>query len=130
MNEQGDDLVEDNPMAAPMQPRGDVWEQTKQRAGHVRDRTHLFLRENPVPMMLAALATGLAIGLAIRFNSDSEAKTKTPVSRLNWSFLSLPFLWPFLKLVRENYESSADAVKENVDRYAKPIRKHWKSWMD
>jgi hypothetical protein len=126
MNEQGDDLVEDNPMAAPMRPRGDVWEQTKQRAGRARERTQLFVRENPIPMMIGAFAAGLAIGLAIRLTSDSESKIKPSVRRSNWTLL--PFLWPAVKFMKENYESSAETVKENVDRYTEPIRKRWKSW--
>jgi hypothetical protein len=138
MNENSEDFIEDNPMAAPMQPRGDAWEQTKQRAGRVRERTEFFLRENPVPMILGALVAGLVIGLAIRYTSNSEEKEKaqTPFDRLNWSFLSLPFLWPLFKSFKEKYEDSATTMREGVDRlkkididrYAKPIRKRWKAW--
>jgi len=45
---------------------GDTWEQTKAKAGNARERTEFFLRQNPVPTILGALAIGLAIGLAIR----------------------------------------------------------------
>ena len=80
-----DDFVEDDPLAAPMPRKGqrsrarerqtgrrvgsaaDTWEQTKEKAGVARERTELFLRENPVPLILGALAAGLAIGLAIRY---------------------------------------------------------------
>jgi hypothetical protein len=132
------DFIEDNPMAAPMQPRGDVWEQTKQKAERMRARTEYFIRENPVPMILAALATGVAIGLAIRFAPRSEEKQKAnlPLDRINWSFLSLPFLWPVIKSLKTKYEDSAEAVRGGVDRvrsidvrrYTKPIRKRWKTW--
>jgi len=93
-----------------------------------------------VPTILGALGLGIAIGLAIRFASSSERKTevevKSPLGNLNWSVLSLPFLWPLWKSARERYESSAEAVKDgvkrlkkiDVDRYAKPIRKRWKAW--
>jgi hypothetical protein len=111
------------------------WQQTRVHAGRARERTELFLRENPVPMVLGALAAGLALGLAIRYGarSDEEAETKTPLNRINWSVLSLPFLWPFLRSIKEKYEDSAESVKEsarNIDlqRYTKPIRKRWKSW--
>ncbi|HET9800883.1 MAG TPA: hypothetical protein VFP82_04285, partial [Chthoniobacterales bacterium] len=95
-----------------------------------------FLRENPVPMIIGALAAGLAIGLAIRYASrsdENEMEIKTPFGRINWSVLSLPFLWPFVRGVKEKFEDSADAVKDSVrsidvDRYTKPIRKRWKSW--
>jgi hypothetical protein len=118
---------------------GETWAQTKQRAGSARERTELFLRENPVPTILGALAVGLAIGLAIRYAStaeEKEVKIKTPLGNVHWGFLSLPFLWPFFKSMKEKYEDSAEAVKHGVDhvrnvdvrRYTKPIRKRWKSW--
>jgi MFS-type transporter involved in bile tolerance (Atg22 family) len=78
--------------------------------------------------------------LAIRFASTSERKAeiemKSPLANLNWSVLSLPFLWPLFKSARKKYESSAETLKDgvkrlkkiDVDRYAKPIRKRWKSW--
>jgi len=40
-----------------------------------RERTELFLRENPVPMILGALVAGLAIGLAIHYTSRSEKRS-------------------------------------------------------
>ena len=136
MNGHDDDWVEDNPTAAAMKPRGDAWEQTKQRAGRARERTNLFLRENPIPMIVGALLAGVAIGFAIRLNSESEEEVKAPVRKFSWTLL--PFLWPVVKLIRENYENSAEAMRENVDRlkkidvdrYTKPIRKRWKSWLD
>jgi hypothetical protein len=139
MKEHSDDFVEDNPMAAPLQPRGDVWEQTKQRASRARERTEIFVRENPVPLIIGALGLGVAIGLAIGFSSEEReerGERTMPIDRFNWSFLSLPFLWPLFKSVKEKYSDSADAVKENVDRlknidldhFSRPIRKRWKSW--
>ena len=120
---------------------GDTWEQTKERAGQARERTELFLRENPVPTVLGALAIGVALGLAIRFassSSEKEVEVKTPLGNVNWSILSLPFLWPLFKTVRAKYEDSAEVVKEgidrvkdmDVDRYVKPLRKRWKNWMN
>jgi ElaB/YqjD/DUF883 family membrane-anchored ribosome-binding protein len=162
MDPSDDDFIEDNPLAAPVQPdegqsssrtkqplrrrargpsraAGDAWEQAMEKAGLARERTELFLRENPIPMILGALAAGLVIGLAIRYASRSEEKEveiKSPLGHVNLGFLSLPFLWPFFKSLRERYEDSAEAVKEGVgrlkkidiDRYAKPIRKRWKTW--
>jgi ElaB/YqjD/DUF883 family membrane-anchored ribosome-binding protein len=114
----------------------DNWEQVKEKAATARERTELFLRENPVPTILGALGIGLAIGLAIRYASTTAEKEKIPVANINWGFLSLPFLWPFFKSVRDKYEDSTEVLKEGVDRvrnvdvhrYTKPIRKRWKTW--
>ena len=119
----------------------DSWQQTKEKAGVARERTETFLRENPVPTIIGALALGLAIGWALRYataEDEKEVDVESPLSRVNWGFLSLPFLWPFLKTVKEKYEDSAETVKDGVDRlrdidvrrYTKPIRKRWKSWRD
>jgi hypothetical protein len=118
---------------------GDVWTQTKQRAGTARERTEFFLRENPIPTVLGALALGLAIGLAIRYSSESaerEKEIKTPLGNVDLGVLSLPFLWPFFKTMKRKYDDSADVVKDgvdrlksvDVDRYVKPLRKKWRSW--
>ncbi len=161
INPNGDEFMEDDPLAASIESSeeqisgarrrvrqaarkvgdaaGDTWEQTKERAGQARERTELFLRENPVPTVLGALALGLAIGLAIRYassSSEKEVEMKTPLGNINWGVLSLPFLWPFFKTVRAKYEGSAEAVKDgidrvkdiDVDRYVKPLRKRWKNW--
>ena len=117
-----------------------TWGETKEKAGRARERTEYFVRENPVPTILGALGLGIAIGFAIRYASSSEQKAeidmKSPLANLNWSLLSLPFLWPLFKSAREKYESSAEAMKDgvkrlkkiDVERYSKPIRKRWKAW--
>lgn len=161
INPNGDEFMEDDPMAAsraneerlseniPGRFRqaadkvsvvaGDAWEQTKERAVTARERTEFFLRENPVPTIIGALAVGVAIGLAIRYSSSSsekEAESKLPLANVDLSVLSLPFLWPFFKAMRRKYEDSADVVKDgvdrlkkvDVDRYVKPLRKKWKAW--
>ena len=120
---------------------GDVWAEGRERLVQARERTQLFLRENPVPAILGALGLGLAIGWALRHATASEEKeveVKSPVGDINWSFLSLPFLWPFFRSVKDRYESSAESVKDGVSRlkkiditpYTKPIRKRWKAWRD
>jgi ElaB/YqjD/DUF883 family membrane-anchored ribosome-binding protein len=162
INPNGDEFMEDDPLAASMRSSeeraseqipgrlrqttdkvsamaGDAWEQTKERASVARERTEFFLRENPVPTVLGALAIGVAIGLAIRFSSHSaekEVDSKLPLANVDLSILSLPFLWPFFKSLRRRYEDSADAVKDgvdrlkkvDVDRYVKPLRKKWRAW--
>ncbi len=115
------------------------WEQTKEKASLARTRTEYFLRENPIPTIIGALAAGLVIGWALRHATAHEEKELEVRSRLgdvSWGFLSLPFLWPFFKSVKEKYDDSTEVVKDSVDRlkkidvdrYTKPIRKRWKSW--
>ena len=92
-----------------------TWDETKEKAGRAREHTEHFVRENPVPTILGALGLGIALGLAIHYASTSEQKAeiemKSPFANLNWSLLSLPFLWPLFKSAREKYESSAEAMK-------------------
>jgi len=119
----------------PSMPTSDSWARVKARTASARERTELFLRENPVPTILGALGIGLAIGLAIRFSSTAGEEEKTGAG-INWRLLSLPILWPFFKSVKEKYDESTEAVKEGVDRvrnidmqhYTKPIRKRWQAW--
>ena len=121
-----------------------TWDQTKEKAGRALERTEHFVRENPVPTVLGALGLGIAIGLAIRYAAPTERKREieieSPLGKINWSVLSLPFLWPLFKSARKRYEKSADVVadamkdgvkrlkKMDVERYAKPVRKRWKAW--
>jgi hypothetical protein len=162
INPNGDEFMEDDPLAASMRPdeepisgstegrlrraagkvstvAGDAWEQTKEKAGTARERTEFFLRENPVPTVIGALALGVAIGLAIRYASSSDDKkveSKSPLADVDLGILSLPFLWPFFKSLRRKYDDSTDALKDgvdrlkkvDVDRYVKPLRKKWKAW--
>ncbi|MDQ6655409.1 MAG: hypothetical protein M3Y80_06320 [Verrucomicrobiota bacterium] len=121
----------------------DAWRQTKETAGTASEQAQFYIRENPVPTVIGALAVGLAIGLAIRYSSqrsEREVEVKSPFGDVNLGMLSLPFLWPFFKSVRRGYENSAevvkDGVKEGVDRlknvdvddYVKPLRKKIRSW--
>jgi len=151
MDPNEDDFVNDEPLGAEqkasarkrrrrspsvLEPPPRRREQIRGRASGTRERTELFLRENPVPMILGALVAGLAVGLAIRYASRSDEKeveVQTPLGRINWSVLSLPFLWPLVRGMKERLEDSTDSIRDGVknidlDRYTKPIRKRWKSW--
>jgi hypothetical protein len=119
----------------------DVWSEGRDRLVQARDRTQLFLRQNPVPTIVGALALGLAIGWALRHTTAGEEKEpeiETPMGNINWSFLSLPFLWPLWRSVKDRAETSAETVKDGVSRLknidirpiTKPIRKRWKAWRD
>jgi ElaB/YqjD/DUF883 family membrane-anchored ribosome-binding protein len=114
-----------------------TWDQTKEKTNRALERTEHFLRENPVPTILGALGLGIAIGLAIRYVAPAERKreveVESPWGKFNWSILSLPFLWPLFKSAREkSSDMMHDGVKRlkkmDAERYAKPIRKHWRAW--
>ena len=118
----------------------DTWDQTRQKAVVVRERTEFFLRENPVPTVLGALALGLAIGLAIRYSSRPEPtplSIKRALREIDWSTISPTFLPGLIKSAKRGYADSADAVKGgfervkevDVDDYVKPLRKQWKKWV-
>src|SRR4051812_47367317 len=95
INPNGDEFAKNDPLTGSMKPSedlplpaassrfadtsakmstaaSDAWQQTREKAGIARERTEFFLRENPVPTIIGALAIGLAIGLAIRYSSESE----------------------------------------------------------
>lgn len=122
----------------------ETWDQTRQKALIARERTEFYLRENPIPTVLGALALGLAIGLAIRYASRPVEPTpltvRNALKNIDWRGMSDPVL-PYLRKARRGYNASAeavtDAVREGVDRvkdvdvdsYVKPLRKRWNSWM-
>ncbi len=122
----------------------DAWRQTREKAGVARERTEFFLRENPVPTVLGALALGVAIGLAIRYSSESkrEVEVKSSLGNLDLGALGLASILPLLKGARHRYEDAAGVVKDrvsggvdrlrsvDVDDYVQPLRKKWRSWMN
>jgi hypothetical protein len=118
----------------------ETWDQTRQKAVVVRERTEFFLRENPVPTVLGALALGLAIGLAIRYTSRPEepsASLKRALREFDWSSIAPAFLPSLIRSVKRGYADSAETVKEGIERvkevdvddYLKPLRKRWKQWV-
>jgi len=119
---------------------GETWDQTRQKAVVVRERTEFFLRENPVPTVLGALALGLAIGLAIRYSSRPEEPSvslKRALKEFDWNSIAPAFLPALVKSVKRGYADSAEVVKDKLERvkevdvedYVKPLRKRWKQWV-
>src|ERR1051325_7556920 len=97
----------------------ETWDQTRQKAVVVRERTEFFLRENPVPTVLGALAVGLAIGLAIRYSSRPEEPSltvKRALREVDWSSIAPAFLPSLVRNVKRGYEGSAEAVKDGLGR--------------
>jgi ElaB/YqjD/DUF883 family membrane-anchored ribosome-binding protein len=129
--------TDESPMGAPHRLNApESWRDSQENASLARRSTDYFLRENPIPTIIGALAVGLAIGWALRYataRDEKEIEVRSRFGDVNWGFLSLPFLWPLFKSVKEKYEDSAEAVKDrvkniDVERYTKPIRKRWKAW--
>jgi hypothetical protein len=152
MNPNNDEFVQDNPLASANSPAptaesltnanyaaGDAW---KEPAPNALQRTENFVRENPLPLIVTALLFGLAAGWALRQTTREEKRVeaKTPLGDFSWSFLTLPFLWPFVKSVREKAGESVEAIgdtvrdgarrmrKIDIDDYTKPLRKRWRNW--
>jgi hypothetical protein len=151
MNPNNDEFVQDNPLATNTPPKsskaltnanfaaGDDWEEPSSAR---RGRTQNFVRGNPVPIIAGALVLGLAAGWALRYatREEKEVEVKTPLGDFSWSFLSLPFLWPFFKSMREKASESVEAIgdsvrggarrmrKIDIGDYAKPLRKRWRNW--
>jgi hypothetical protein len=151
MNPNHDEFVQDNPLAGNTQPgsaqdlananfaAGDDW---KKPSPSARERTEHFVRDNPVPIIISALVCGIVAGWALRHatRDEKQIEAKTPLGDFSWSFLTLPFLWPLFKSVREKAGDSAEALKDSVrdgarrvrkidiGDYAKPLRKRWRNW--
>jgi hypothetical protein len=150
INPNGDEFAQDDPLAASGHPltnepfnAGESWDKpTTGKMTVARERTERFVRQNPVPVIAGALVCGLAIGWALRqaTRDEKEVDLKSPLGNVNWSFLSLPFVWPFLKSMKEKYEDSSDTIKDTVrdgvgrmrkidlGDYTKPIKKRWRAW--
>lgn len=152
MNPNSDEFAQENPLSAANTPpptaeslrnakyaAGDGWEEPPPSA---LARTETFVRQNPVPIIIGALVFGVVAGWALRQTTREEkiVQTKTPLGDISWSFLSLPFLWPFFKSVREKAGESVEAISDSMrdgakrlrkidmDDYAKPLRKRWRHW--
>jgi ElaB/YqjD/DUF883 family membrane-anchored ribosome-binding protein len=100
--------------------------------------TDRYLRENPVPAVLGALAVGFAIGLLTRL-VDHERQATPVRDAVDDSAETLRSLFaPAAKKTRHAYRQSASAVREAMDQvagkasdldlddYVDPITKWWR----
>ena len=100
--------------------------------------TDRYLRENPVPAVLGALAVGFAIGLLTRL-IDQERRPTPVRDSLDESADALrSFFKPAAKKTRQAYQQSASAVRGAVDHvagkaseididdYIDPVTKWWR----
>ena len=96
INPTGDEFNEEVPTSASadvgaFQPRNrsaaetasEAWEQTKEKAGAMKTRTEIFVRQNPIPILLGALGVGIAIGARdpLRFNHSYQGRRATRENR-------------------------------------------------
>lgn len=99
-----------------------------------------YLRENPIPALLGALAVGFAIGLLARA-LESKPKPARLRDHLDEAEDYLHSIWtPFSKKTRRAYHKSAEAVRDavgdtvervrdvDVDEYTDPVVKWFRRW--
>ncbi len=97
-------------------------------------QTENYVRANPVPALLGAVAVGFAIGLAVR-SIETERQAEPLRDALNDIRSALK---PLAKKTRKAYAESSDSVREavetamervkdvDVDRYVDPVAGWWK----
>src|SRR5581483_179874 len=57
----------------------ETWEATKERTGMAREKTEMFVRQNPVPTIIGALVVGVVIGWALRYaTAEDEEEIVAP----------------------------------------------------
>jgi ElaB/YqjD/DUF883 family membrane-anchored ribosome-binding protein len=101
-----------------------------ERAEEYLQDTGRYVRENPVPLLLGAVAVGFLLGLAAR-QLDRERKHE-PIHDALDEIRS--FLKPLTKRARAAAEHSAEVVRDaagrvreiDVDGYAAPVTGWWR----
>ena len=112
--------------------------ETESRTSDLLAGTDRYIRENPVPAVLGALAVGFAIGLLTRF-IDHPAESHPVRDYVDETSSSLgTFFRPMAKKTRRAYHHSSEAVREameqaadrardiDVDHYVDPVAKWWR----
>jgi ElaB/YqjD/DUF883 family membrane-anchored ribosome-binding protein len=90
-------------------------EEITQEAGQSLRRAGTYVRENPVPTVLGALALGFAIGLIVR-SMEKEDQSDRLRGRLEDAEDYLrTILKPLAKKSKRVYAQSADAVRDAVE---------------
>ncbi|HEY2342482.1 MAG TPA: hypothetical protein VGH90_05600 [Chthoniobacteraceae bacterium] len=74
-----------------------------------------YVRENPVPTILGALAVGLAIGLVVRLMEREERADRLRDKWEDTEDYLRSVLAPLAKKSKRAYAKSADAVREAVE---------------
>ena len=109
-------------------------EQPRHSAGEILREADHYVRENPVPAILGAVALGFVIGLAVR--SLEHDRKAAPIHDALDDLRA--FLKPFAKRGRKAYTHATDAVRDaadqaagrvrdiDVDGYAEPMANWWR----
>ena len=108
--------------------------QASDRAGEILRNTDHYVRENPVPVILGAVAVGFVIGLAVR-SLDHDRKA-APIHDALDDLRT--FLKPIARRGRKAYSHASDAVRDaaeqaagrvrdiDLDDYAEPMAGWWR----
>lgn len=109
-------------------------EDLKEQGQDLFRQTENYVRANPIPALLGAVAVGFAIGLISR----SLETTREPEPIRDALNEIRAMLKPIAKKTRKAYAESSDAVRDaveqaverakdlDVDRYADPVSSWWK----
>jgi len=100
--------------------------------------TDRYLRENPVPAVLGALAVGFAIGLLTRLVDQERRPTPVRDAVDDSADVLRSLFTPAARKTRQAYRQSASAVRDaidhvaekasdiDVDDYVDPVTKWWR----
>ena len=122
----------------PSFPTRDYSAEPESRTSELISGTDRYIRENPVPAILGALAVGFAIGLLTRY-IDHPAESHPVRDYVDDTSSSLgSFFRPVAKKTRRAYHQSSEAVRDamenasdrvrdiDVDHYVDPVAKWWR----
>ena len=108
--------------------------QARDRAGEILRDTDHYVRENPVPVILGAVAVGFIVGLAVR--SLEHERKAAPIQDALDDLRTL--LLPIAKRGRKAYAHATDAMRDaaeqaagrvrdiDLDDYAEPMAGWWR----
>ena len=130
INPNENDLTRDEPLPAQLQPSEEeigstgreqfrratnkistamsqTWDETKEKAGRARERTRIFRArksraDDPRGAGDRNRDWSWRSAMPLPAERKAEIEVKSPLGDLNWSVLSLPFLWPLFKSARKN----------------------------
>lgn len=124
----------------------DGWAQTRSSTVNFLEEAEIYIRENPLPAIVAAAGLGLAVGLLVR-SSERPARRdriEVPIPKavqhardFDYRAAVLPFLWPVVKFFTKGYASSRKTVEKayndargvDVSKYVDPVVKRARKFL-